>query len=38
MLLRWFRRLVHPTPVATRREWLTSRRASLVIVRLRQKG
>jgi hypothetical protein len=38
MLVRWFRRLVHPTPVTTHCEWLTSRRASLVIVRLRQKG
>jgi hypothetical protein len=38
MLLRWFRRLVQPTPATAQREWLTSRRASLVIVRLRQKG
>ena len=38
MLLRWFRRLVHTTPVSSHNEWLTSRRASLVIVRLRQKG
>lgn len=38
MLLRWFRRLVQPTPTTAHDEWLTSRRASLVIVRLRQKS